>query len=106
MQIERYKLKIRQWFNRSKTYKQAMRGMYSIVYGQCTKKINQKLETFPEFAPIKEGNYHKPAILILELIKITLAVLGREEQGTGSHTNSEEGHDLEEVQRANNCGVQ
>ena len=54
MHIESYKLKIRHWFNRSKTYKQYMRVIYSTVYGQCTDTIKQKMDTFPEFAPIKE----------------------------------------------------
>ena len=71
MHIESYKLKIRQWFNRSETHKQAMRVMYSIVYGQYTDTIKQKLETFPSFVPIKEKQYQRSAILLLELINIT-----------------------------------
>ena len=45
--------------------------MYIIVYGQCTGTTTQKLETFPEFAPIKEKQHQELYILILELINST-----------------------------------
>ena len=35
MNIESYKLKIQQWFNRSETFKKSMRVMYIIVYWKC-----------------------------------------------------------------------
>ena len=69
MNIESYKLKPRQWFNRRKNYKQSMKVMHSIVYGQCTDTIKQKLYTLPAFAPIKDKQDHESAILILEIIK-------------------------------------
>ena len=69
MHVESYRLKTRQWFNRSKTYKQAMRAMYRILYGKCTDTMKQKLETSPAFTPIKEKQDHESAILILEIIK-------------------------------------
>ena len=59
MHIESYELKIQQWLNMIQTYKQAMRVMYSIVYGKCTEKMKQKLETSPEFSPIKDKLDHK-----------------------------------------------
>ena len=46
-----------------------MRGMYSIVYGKFTNTMKHKLETFPEFSPIKDKQDHESAILILEIIK-------------------------------------
>ena len=45
--------------------------MCSIVYGQCTDTMKQKLETLPAFVPIKEKQDHESAILLLDLIKST-----------------------------------
>ena len=34
-------------------YKQDVEAMYSIVCGDCNNTMKQKLEAFPEFAPIE-----------------------------------------------------
>ena len=46
-----------------------MKVVYIIIYGRCTKRMKQKLDTFPAFAPIKEKQDHGSAILLLGLIK-------------------------------------
>ena len=46
-----------------------MKLMYSIVYGYYTDTINQKLDTLPEFAPIKQKQDHESDVWILEIIK-------------------------------------
>ena len=46
-----------------------MKVVYIIIYGRCTKRMKQKLDTLPEFATIREKQNHELAILLLELIK-------------------------------------
>ena len=67
--IEIYELKIQHWFNMSKTYKQAIRVMYRIFYGECTNTMKHKLETFPVFVPTEDKQDQESSILLLKLIK-------------------------------------
>ena len=49
--------------------KQCKKVVYIIIYGQCTNTMKQKLETFPEFAPINEKQDRESSTFLLGHIK-------------------------------------